>query len=78
MAPEKSVTVKLSKVETVKAAKAKINDQLDIPPYQQILLLNGEELKDHLTLSDYDWLTKFPVLHLIKSTYTDSSKYNWY
>ena len=49
-----TITLHVMPGDTVKNVKIKIKDRLEIPPDQQQLFLEGVELKNDRTLSDYD------------------------
>ena len=50
----KTITLEVQASTTINNAKAKIEDKEGIPTYQQHLFLNGVELENGRTLSDYN------------------------
>ena len=52
-ANERHITLSVEFKDTIKAIKAKIKQEEDIPLDQQILFEGGRQLKDECTLFDY-------------------------
>ena len=60
----KRTTLEVYSSDTVECVKAKIQDKEGIPADQQQLSLDGEELKDELTVHDYDICKESPTFDL--------------
>ena len=55
----KMITLEVQPSNTIEEVKAKIHSQEQIPPDQQHLILDGKELEDQQTISNYEVQNKY-------------------
>ena len=60
----KTIAIKVAKTTTVERVKELIQDKEGIPPDQQRIIFEGQQLEDHPTLADYN-VQEHSTMHLV-------------